>query len=127
MKTDDEFIYSHETSEIIGACFEVQNHLGHGFLEPVYQEALTYEFISRRIPFQKEKKLEVYYKSQKLEKFYIADFICFDKIILELKATDCLIDEHLAQVLNYLKATNYKLGLLVNFGTPKVQIKRIIL
>lgn len=127
MNSDEKFIYTDETSEIIGACFEVQNHLGHGFLEPVYQEALMYEFISRRIPFQKEKKLDVYYKNQKLEKFYIADFICFDKIIVELKASDGLMDEHTAQVLNYLRATNFKLGLLVNFGTPKVQIKRIIL
>lgn len=127
MSSDEKFIYADETSEIIGACFEVQNNLGHGFLEPVYQEALMYEFISRQIPFQKEKKLEVFYKNQKLEKFYIADFICFEKIIIELKASDGLTDEHTAQVLNYLRATNFRLGLLVNFGTPKVQIKRIIL
>lgn len=86
-----------------------------------------YEFLSRQIPFEKEKRLNVFYKGQKLEKFYIADFICFNNIIIELKATEGLTDEHIAQVLNYLRATNYKLGLLVNFGTPRVQIKRVVL
>jgi GxxExxY protein len=123
----DSYLFIDETKLIIGACFEVHNQLGHGFLEPIYQEALMYEFISRQIPFQKEKKLEVFYKEHKLEKFYIADYVCFDNIILELKAAEGIIDEHVAQVLNYLRATNFKLGLLVNFGTPKVQIKRIIL
>lgn len=127
MSTDEIFLHSGKTKEIIGACFEVHNQLGHGFLEPVYQEALMFELMNRNIPFQKEKRLDVFYKGQKLEKFYIADFICFGEIILEIKATEGLIDEHIAQVLNYLKATNFKLGLLVNFGAPKVQIKRVIL
>lgn len=127
MNTNESYLYANETGAIINACFEVHNHLGHGFLEPVYQEALMIEFINRQIPFQKEKKLDVYYKGKKLDKYYIADFTCFDKIILEIKAVDGLIDEHIAQVLNYLRATDLRLGLLVNFGTPKVQTKRVIL
>ncbi len=127
MSANSEFLYSEETRRIIGACYEVHNQLGHGFLESVYQEALMIELINQQIPFHKEKRLEVHYKGQKLDKYYIADFICYDNIILEIKATEGLIDEYIAQVLNYLKATNYKLGLLVNFSTPKAQIKRVIL
>ena len=80
-----------------------------------------------KIPFVKEKRLDVFYKGLKLEKFYIADFICFGSIILEIKACEGIVDEHIAQVLNYLKATNLRLGLLINFGNAKVQIKRVIL
>lgn len=127
MNLENEYLFSSETKRIIGACFEVHNQLGHGFLEPVYQEALKYEFFRQQIPFDKEKRLDVFYKGQKLEKFYIADFVCFDNIIIEIKAVEGLIDDHVAQVLNYLKATELNLGLLVNFGTPKVQIKRVIL
>lgn len=122
-----EYLYSQETKQIIKACFEVHNQLGPGFLENVYQEALKLEFISDNVSFEKEKRLDVYYKGVRLDKFYIADFICYDKIILEIKAIDGLVDEHIAQVLNYLKATNLRLGLLINFGTSKVQIKRVIL
>lgn len=122
-----QYLYEDECRKIIGACFEVQNQLGAGFLESVYQEALSYEFKIQGIPYKKEKKLEVFYKNQKLDKFYIADFICFDKIIIETKAMDGIVDEHIAQVLNYLKATQMRVGLIINFGTPKVQVKRIIL
>lgn len=116
-----------ESSRIIQACYEVQNMLGHGFLEPVYQEALALEFLERSIPFHKEKRLNINYKGRQLDKFYIADFICFNEIILEIKAVEGLNEVFVGQVLNYLKATNLKLGLLVNFGTPRVQIKRVIL
>jgi GxxExxY protein len=121
------FLYEEECKSIISACFEVHNQLGYGFLESVYQEALCYEFLSRKVPFQKAKKLDIYYKDLKLEKFYIADFICFDNIIIETKAMDGIVDEHVSQVLNYLKATKLQLGLIINFGTPKVQVKRVIL
>ncbi|MFW5982883.1 MAG: GxxExxY protein [bacterium] len=123
----ENYLYSDESRQIIGACYEVHNQLGPGFLEQVYQEALMYEFFDRKIPSVKEKHLDVYYKERKLDKYYSADFTCFDKIIIEVKAKEALCDDHIAQVLNYLKATNYRLGLLVNFGTPKVQIRRIIL
>jgi GxxExxY protein len=128
MKTDNsnEFYFQKESSLIIKACFEVHNVLGAGFLEPVYQEALQNELSLMGIPFEREKRLNVFYKGIRLTKFYIADFVCFDNIILEIKATDGLIDEHIAQVLNYLKATDYKLGILINFGTSRVQIKRVV-
>lgn len=127
MENQKQFLYQSECSQIINACFEVHNTLGSGFLEPVYQEALAYEFNIRGIPFKREKRLDVFYKEIKLVKFYVADFVCHDKIILEIKAMDGIIEDHIAQVLNYLKATNFKLGLLINFGTSKVQIKRVIL
>ena len=106
---------------------EVHSQLGCGFLEPVYQEALAREFKERNIPFEKEKLLEIYYKGNMLSKKYVADFICFDKIIVELKALSKLTSDHEAQLLNYLKATGFELGLLVNFGTGKLEYKRMIL
>jgi len=121
------YIFKEECSKIIGACYQVHNHLGHGFLEPVYQEALYWELTDQRIPFEKEKRLDVFYKERQLRKFYIADFLCYDEIILEIKAAEGLLDDHIAQVLNYLKASKKRLGLLINFGTPRVQVKRVIL
>lgn len=123
----EKFLYEDECRKIIGACFEVHNELGHGFLEAVYQEALSISFCQMNLPYESEKKLAIFFKGQQLQKSYYADFVCFDKIILELKACEGLVPEHTSQVLNYLKATDFKLGLLINFGTPKVQIKRIIL
>lgn len=122
----NEFPFKDECYEIIGACMEVANELGCGFLEAVYQEALCYEFSDQKIPFENEKVLDVYYKGRLLRKKYIADFVCFGEVILEIKTLDALHPEHTAQVLNYLKATGKKIGLLVNFGTSKIQYKRII-
>jgi len=115
------------TYKIIGACMEVHAQLGCGFLEPVYQEALSMEFDERHIPYEKEKVLEIKYKKKLLSKKYIADFICFDRIIVELKALSNLSSDHEAQLLNYLKATGIEVGLLVNFGTRKLEYKRMIL
>jgi GxxExxY protein len=126
MHIQEEYIYSEETKKIIGACFEVHNTLGNGFLESVYQEALMIEFYRQNIQFVAEKTLDIWYKEDKLTKFFTADFVCYNKIIIELKATDAITDDHIGQVINYLKATNFKLGLLLNFGTPKLQIKRLI-
>jgi GxxExxY protein len=123
----NEYPLKDECYEIIGACMEVANELGTGFLESVYQEALSLEFRELGIPFEKERLLDVFYKGQLLNKKFIADFICFNEVILELKVMDALYPEHTAQVLNYLKATGKKVGLLVNFGTTKLQYKRIIL
>lgn len=106
---------------------EVHKTLGPGFLEPVYQEALTLELTEAKIPFIKEKTLNVWYKEKLLNKKYIADFVCFDEIIVELKAVESLCPEHIAQVLNYLKTTGKKLGLLINFGSKSLQYKRVIL
>ena len=119
-------IYKQESHNIIHACMEVHNELGCGFLEPVYQEALELEFQKQKIPYSREKRLYIYYKGTKLKKEYIADFICYNKIIVELKALSELTTKHEAQVLNYLKATNQKLGLLINFGAESLQFKRFV-
>ena len=124
---EDKFLLKEECYNVIGCCMEVHNHLGCGFLEPVYQEALSLEFSKQSIPFEKEKLLDVYYKGSMLSKKYIADFLCFNELIVELKAVDKFIPEYTGQVLNYLKVTGLKIGLLVNFGTTKLQYKRVIL
>ncbi len=109
-------VYKEESYQIVGAAFEVYNHLGHGFLEAVYQECLELEFRKRGIPYEREKVLKLYYKGEELKQTYRADFICYGKIIIELKAVSELSESHHAQVFNYLHATNMKLGLLLNFG-----------
>ncbi len=119
-------IYEEECYSIIGACFEVHKELGPGFLEAVYQEALTIEFNKRKIPFEKEKELRLYYKNIKLEKKYKVDFCCHEKIIIEIKALTGLMSEHESQLINYLTATKLRLGILVNFGERSLKYKRII-
>ena len=103
----------------------VFNELGNGFLEKVYQEALAIEFQNNGIPFEREAKIPVYYKNVKLQQEYIADFICYDNIIVEVKAISELTGSHKAQVINYLKATNLQVGLLVNFGASKIKVERL--
>jgi len=105
----------------------VHRELGPGFLEPVYQEAVEIQFEIDSISHIREKELIIKYMSRKLEKRYKADFICFNKIIVELKALSALTTDHESQILNYLKATGFKLGLLVNFGAPKLEYKRFVL
>ena len=122
-----ELFYKEECYKIIGACMEVHRELGPGFLEAVYHEALKIEFKLQNIPFEWEKELTVFYKGFKLDKPYYADFVCFEKIILEVKAAKALVSEFEAQILNYLKATKFKLGLLVNFGEPSLKYKRLVL
>jgi len=119
-------IYKKEYYEIVGAAMAVHNELGTGFLEAVYQEALAIEFEKRGIPFKKETKLEINYKGVLLSKYYEADFFCYDKIIVETKAKSEIsgIDE--AQVINYLKATGFKLGILINFGSFSLVHKRLV-
>lgn len=119
-------LYKEEAYKIIGAAMEVHKELGNGFLEAVYQEALEKEFMLRNIPFQREYLINIYYKGEKLNKCYKADFICFDQIIIELKALSELTCDHDSQLINYLKATNKPLGILINFGKPSLQYKRII-
>lgn len=123
-----EIIYKDEAYAIQGACFEVYKTLGSGFLEAVYQEALAQEFRIQNIPFAEQCELKLQYKNIPLHQTYKPDFICFDKIIVEIKAVSALAPEHEAQLLNYLKITNMRFGLLVNFGHyPKVEIKRFAL
>ena len=104
---------------------KVYNELGSGFLEKVYQEALEIELKTANIPYLREAQLQVIYKGVHLQQTYIADFICYDKIIVELKAISELTDTHRSQVYNYLKATDMELGLLVNFGAPQIEIERL--
>ena len=113
------------TGKIINACMEVHNELGNGFLEPVYQEALEEEFKIQGIPYVWEKLLPVMYKGKQLKKEYYADFVCYDDIIVELKAVSVLSKPHKAQVLNYLNAANKEIGLLINFGETKLKWERI--
>lgn len=121
-----ELIYEQESYAIRGACYEVYRVMGCGFLESVYQECLEIELSLRQIPFQSQVRLPLAYKRHPLKQECIPDFICHEKIILEIKAVSALIDEHRAQVLNYLNATKYRLGLLVNFGHyPGLEIERI--
>ena len=109
-------VYKEESSQILGAIFEVHKRLGVGLLEKVYQEALSIELKYRNIPFEREKIFNVYYRDLLLQTNYIADFVCFDKIIVELKAVSQLTDTHRAQVRNYLSITNYELAILCNFN-----------
>lgn len=122
-----ELLFKDEVYSIVGAMFEVYKTLGTGYLEPVYQEALAIEFLKREIPFERELRLSIYYKDVKLEKWYAPDFVCFGQIILELKVISKLTSIEVAQILNYLKITKMRLGLLANFGaTPQLDWKRYV-
>ena len=125
-KSINERILSDESYNIIGACMTVHRELGSGFLEAIYQEALAKELTLKDIPFIREQELQVLYKGEILNKRYIADFVCYGEIIVELKALRSLEPVHEAQLINYLKATNAKIGLLVNFGQISLQQKRVI-
>ena len=121
-------IYPDESYAIMGACFNVYKDKGCGFLEPVYHECLEIEFAYQRIPFISQHELKLIYRDQELKQRFKPDFVCFEKIIVELKAVSKLIDDHRAQVLNYLNAVGMNLGLLVNFGHyPKLEYERYIL
>ena len=115
-----------QTYEIIGGAMEVHRHLGHGFLEAVYQEALAIEMTRRNIPFEREVAVPVEYKGQRLQCGYRADFVCFEEIVVELKAISQLTGADEAQLINELKATGLHRGLLFNFGTPSLEYKRIV-
>jgi len=124
----DNILYKDECYQIQGAIFEVYREMGCGFLEAVYQECLEKEFRLRNIPFVAQPTLQLKYKEELLCQTYKPDLICFDSIVVELKAISVITGEHQAQVLNYLKATGMKLGLLVNFGCyPKATVDRLVL
>jgi GxxExxY protein len=125
--SDEKIIYKDEGYKIYGACMEVYKTLGNGFLETVYQEALELEFRTMNIEFMSQPMLEIKYKDVILKHEYKPDFICYNKIIVEIKAVSKLTDEHRAQLHNYLKATGFKLGILINFGHfPLIEKERII-
>ena len=120
------FLYLEESYKITGAIYEVHKELGPGLLEKVYQEALEKELNLQGIPFEREKSFTIMYKGEALEQKYIADFVCYDKIVVEQKAVDELLPLHTAQVINYLAITGYQLGLLVNFNAKKITPERIV-
>ena len=121
-------IYKEESYKVVGAAFKVYNALGHGFLEAVYQEALEIEFQRQGIPYEREKEIKIQCEGVELKQTYKADFVCFGKMIVELKAVNALDDAHRSQVYNYLHATGYKLGLLLNFGnSDELEKERIVL
>lgn len=123
----NEFILGEETHALLGACFEVYKEKGCGFLEAVFQECLEMELADRGIPHVVQPRLKLSYKGRELKQSYQPDFLCFDKVLLEIKAVSALTAEHRAQVHNYLKATGHRVGLLVNFGHyPLVEHERIV-
>lgn len=122
-----ELVHGSEGYRIMGACFEVHNHLGVGYLEAVYHEALAIEFELRGIPFSSKPELQVTYKGRPVHQPYLPDFVCFGLVIVEIKAVTTLNDTHRAQLLNYLKGTGHRLGYLVNFhGFPKLEYERLV-
>jgi len=122
-----QLIYPEECFAIRGAIYEVYREMGNGFREEVYQQCLEKEFAARGIPFDSKKELRVFYKGEPIEKTYIPDFFCYGKIIVEIKAVNALAKEHQVQLLNYLRLTKSKLGLLVNFASyPKVTVEQYV-
>ena len=122
-----EILFKAESYAIVGACFEVYKDKGCGFVEGVYQECLAIEFAHRDISFVAQQELDLFYRSQRLSQTYKPDFVCFEQIIIEIKSVQNVAPEHRAQVMNYLKATGYDLGILVNFGHfPGLEYERIV-
>lgn len=121
-----EIIFKEESYEIIGACMKIHSALGCGYKEAIYQDALAIELKNRNIAFEKEKKYKVIYEGVTLKHHFVADFVIHDSIIIELKASKEIINPFIAQTINYLKASNLKLGIIVNFGKPSLEYKRIV-
>ena len=120
-----DILFKDESYRIIGACFEVYNQKGYGFTEPIYQECLSKEFLLQDVPFVAQPELPLTYKGLLLEQTFRPDFICYDKIIVEIKSVSGLTDAHRAQTLNYLHSTGFELGLLINSGVfPKLGYER---
>ncbi len=126
MDAPSKILFKDESYAIIGACMKVHRALGPGFLEAVYEEVLEKEFIIQNIPYKKQVQLDLYYEGVQLKKYYRADFVCYDSIIVELKAVAQIPSVFYAQLQNYLKCTNMELGMLINFGTPSLTYKRIV-
>lgn len=126
MDATNNILYKEGSYAIIGACMKVHRSLGAGFLLAVYEEVLEREFQTLKIPYKRQVKLDLYYDNQKLKKQYRADFVCYDTIIVEIKAVSQIPVTFYAQLTNYLKCTNMELGMLINFGTPSLTYKRMI-
>ena len=123
----EKYLFQQECYQIIGICMDIHNTLGPGFQEPVYKDAMDIEFCNRIIPYEKEKRFKIRYKGIELRRSFFADYVVFQKILLEIKATVANHDCFEAQTLNYLKASGLKLALIINFGQTSLQIKRLIL
>jgi GxxExxY protein len=126
MDAPSKIIYKDESYAIVGACMKVHRALGPGFLEAVYEEVVEKEFIVQNIPYKRQVKLDLFYEGVQLKKHYRADFVCYDSIIVELKAVTQIPSVFYMQLQNYLKCTNMELGMLINFGTPSLTYKRIL-
>ena len=126
MDAPSKIIYKEESYAIVGACMKVHRALGPGFLEAVYEEVVEKEFMVQNIPYKRQVQLNLYYEGVQLKKQYRADFVCYDSIIVELKAVTQIPSVFYAQLQNYLKCTNMELGMLINFGTPSLTYKRIL-
>ena len=122
----NDLLYKQESYNIIGSCMKVHTELGPGFLESVYQEALEKQFIKDNIPYEREKLLHIYFDGDKLKKRFKADFVCYETIIVELKATPFIYQSDTDQTVNYLKSTKFNLGLLVCFGSRSLTYKRLL-
>ncbi len=128
MLMDSKILYKEESYAVIGACFNVYKEKGNGFLEAVYQECLEIEFSFQEIPYETQKNLQLTYRDRVLKQTYKPDFLCYNKIIVEIKALSRIVDEHRAQILNYLNGAGFKLGILVNLGHhPKLEYERFVL
>lgn len=121
-----ELIFKEESYKIIGACFEVHKALGHGFKEIVYKDALESELLRCNIPFHREKPFAIYYKDHRLQHSFIADFVVYNCIILEIKTGSYIGEPYIKQTINYLKASGLNLGLVINFGTPSLEFQRVL-
>ncbi|MRT94279.1 GxxExxY protein [Ancylomarina sp. 16SWW S1-10-2] len=127
MKTEEDNTFKQECYDIVGLCMLVHRELGSGFLEAVYQEALEIELVKADKDYVRECQIQINYKGIILDKKYYADFLCHNEIIVELKVVKSLDGNHMAQIMNYMKATNKKVGLLVNFGARSLEYKRVVL
>lgn len=121
-----DILFKEESYKIIGACFEVHKILGHDFKEVIYKDALEMGFAKIEVPFQREKSYTIMYKEQKLKHYFIADFIIYNNIILEIKIGNFIGDPYIKQTLNYLKASGLRLGIVINFGKPSLEYQRVI-
>lgn len=119
-------LFAEKTFKVIGACIKVHKKLGNGFAESVYQQALEKEFLHANIPFEKQKQLPIYYDGELLDEFFIADFVCFEQVLLEIKAVPAIQDPMKQQVLNYVKSSTLEVGMLINFGEQSLQWKRFV-
>jgi len=124
---DSKILFKEECYQIMGACFEVYKEMGSGFLESVYHECLALEFAKRNIPYVSKPRIQLKYKEHVLKQYFEADFVCYDTVLVELKATSHIVDRDTGQVINYLNGTGFHLGLLVNFGAhPQLEWKRLV-